>query len=460
MKPYLFIFRRDLRLQDNTAINWLIDNNKDMSFAFIYDKRQINESNNEYFSHKSVQFLAESLYDLQKNINKIGNGTLNFFYGITEEVIEDLINNNDIEGIVINEDYTPFSIKRDNKIKELCKKYKLDYRQFIDIPLFNFKNIITKKGDAYKRFKWFHETTKSMSVEKPRDLSKKITKLYKLKSKYSCQINLIDTKYINSDTIFVNGGRSNALLMLENVKTLHDYKAIRQTPLLKDKKTSTHLSAYNKYGCISIRELFYKIYELFGRDHELIRQLVWRDFYYNIVYFYPESFTNSNSYLNNFPWNDDEKLFKKWCDGNTGFPFIDASMRQLNKEGYMSNRGRLCCSSFLIKNLHIDWRKGEKYFANKLVDYDPSQNNGNWQWVSSTAYESQAYYRFINPDKDLIKFDNNCWYVKKYISELKNVECKNIHKAKYINSKYPKKIVDISSSILEYKQISKELKPN
>ena len=459
MKNYLFIFRRDLRIEDNTAINWLLDNDINISFAFIYDRRQIDQSNNEYFSHKSVQFLSESLYDLQKNINKITIDGLNFFYGITEEVIEDIIINNQIDGIAINEDYTPFSIKRDNKIMQICKNYDIDFRQFMDIPLFDFKKIKTKKGDAYKRFKWFFETTKSMNVPKPRDLRSKITKLNKLTSKFNCEIGLIKTKYTNSDSIFVNGGRSNGILLMNEIKNLKDYMAVRQTPIIQGKRTSSHLSAYNKYGCISIRELFNKISSLFGREHELIRQLIWRDFYYNLVYYFPNSFINSNSYLNKFPWNNNPEIFKQWCEGKTGFPFVDASMRQLNQEGYMSNRGRLCCSSFLIKNLHIDWRKGEKYFANKLVDYDPSQNNGNWQWVSSTGYESQAYYRFINPDKDLIKFDINCLYVKKYIPELIDIDCKNIHRGVYPQSGYPNKIVDISATLSDYKQKAKMLKP-
>ena len=137
----------------------------------------------------------------------------------------------------------------------------------------------------------------------------------------------------------------------------------------------------------------------------------------------------------------------------SGYPFVDAGMRQLNREGYMNNRARLCCASFLIKNLHINWRLGEQYFAQQLVDYDPSVNNGNWQWVASSSYESQAYYRYMNPNKDLQKFDNKALYVKKYIPELRNESVNNILLGAYSkNCRYPKKIVNFTDTIEEFKR--------
>ena len=199
---------------------------------------------------------------------------------------------------------------------------------------------------------------------------------------------------------------------------------------------------------------------LYGSDHEIIRQLVWRDFYYNLVFNYPETFLNNDhSYIKGFKWDNNQEYFEKWCNGVTGYPFIDASMRQLNTEGYMSNRGRLACASFLIRNLHIDWKLGEKYFANKLIDYDPSQNNGNWQWVSSSGYESQAYYRYINPEKDLIEFDPKCIYVKKYIDELIDTEYTKILEGQaHQVSSYSEPIVDIKETFTSFKDKVLDLK--
>ena len=252
-----------------------------------------------------------------------------------------------------------------------------------------------------------------MKVYSPENLTSSFNLVFSIRSQYKSKLGLIDRMYNYSPHTFVKGGRKEALKVLSaNLPNLANYKAVRQIPLMR-KNTSSHMSAYNKYGCVSIRELYKRIVELYDSEHELIRQIVWRDFYYNLVYNYPETFEGNHSYINTYEWSNNKSDFEKWCSGNTGFPFVDAGMRQLNKEGYMPNRFRLVCASFLIKNLHIDRRWGEKYFARRLVDYDPSQNNGNWQWVSSTGYESQAYYRFINPITDLTKFDIECIYVKK-----------------------------------------------
>jgi len=456
MKKYIFIFRRDLRIVDNTGLNWLANKNIEIYPIFIYNPEQIDKTKNKYFSDRNVQFLSECLMDLDKNIRLFNKKGLNFYYGDTLSVIEDLIRNNDIDGIVLNEDYTPYSIKRDKSIKDVCQKFKKDYTQFFDSPLYYFYDIKTKGGSAYKRFKWFYESTKEMSVSKPIDLRTKMKFINGgLKSKYESSLKFINSRFSHSNKAFVLGGRKNALNVLsKNLPNLKNYKAVRQIPLMK-KNTSTYLSAYNKYGCISIRELYYKVKELFGDEHELIRQIVWRDFYYNLIYYYPESFNGEHSYVNNINWSKNKEHFKKWCDGKTGFPFIDAGMRQLNSEGYMPNRLRLACANFLIKNLHIHWREGEKYFATRLIDYDPAQNNGNWQWVSSTGFESQAYYRFINPDTDLLKFDPECLYVKKYIDELKKYKCEDIHSKTEI---YLPKIVDVKDSIKLFKNMVSEAK--
>ncbi len=458
---YLFIFRRDLRLVDNKGINYLIENKIQFHPIFIMDPIQINKELNPYFSHRSVQFLHESLKDLDREIKKNNKNGLKIFYGNTLEVIKDILTNNKISGICFNEDYTPYSVKRDNDIKNICLKYSIKCNTQPDICLYDFKKIKTKSNKPYKRFKWFYITTKKMNVENPVNLTNHINiSNSEIISSFTSNLNLMSSKYTHSANAIVFGGRKNGLqIMKKNVSSLRNYKAVRQVPLIIGKPTSTLLSAYNKYGCISIRELYHLVNKLYGKEHEIIRQLVWRDFYYNIVFFYPEIFIlNKHSYSEKMIWNENKIQFKAWCEGKTGFPFIDSSMRQLNKEGYMSNRGRLACSSFLIKNLQIDWKKGEKYFANKLIDYDPSQNNGNWQWVSSTGFESQAYFRFINPEKDLLNFDPKCVYVKKYIDELKDVDYQDILSGninKYTS--YPSPIIDIKNSFEEYKNKVKYL---
>ena len=455
----IFIFRRDLRLQDNVGINNLIRNNSKILPIFIYDKKQIDRENNGYFSDKCVQFLAESLYSLKKNIEE-NNGKLFFFYGDTLKIIDNLIKNNAINSINFNEDYSIFSVTRDKKIYDLCQKNNLECNISMDIPLYNFKNIRTKSGNPYKKFKWFHTQTLNLNVNLPEDLHKNALfekNIFLKKKNYSCEYELIYEKYDNNDNIIVKGGRENGIkLMNNNIKNLNKYNEIRSFPIYNKTNTTSFMSAYNKFGCISIRELYYHIMNVLGDNgFELIRQIVWRDFYYNIVYNYSETFEgNKESDVYNVKWENNEEKFYKWCNGLTGFPFVDAGMRQLKQEGYINNRVRLCCANLLVKNLHIDWRLGEKYFAQQLVDYDPCQNNGNWQWVASTGYESQAYYRYMNPDKDMERYDPECIYIKKYIEELQDETIKNIKKGTYNQTcKYPQRIVDLKESLNQFKNL-------
>lgn len=208
------------------------------------------------------------------------------------------------------------------------------------------------------------------------------------------------------------------------------------------------LSAHNKFGTCSIREVYYAIADTFSKEHTLIRELYWRDFFTHVAWNFPYVFGESfHKKFDKLKWSTNAKAFKAWCDGKTGFPVVDAAMRQLNSTGYMHNRARLIVSSFLTKDLHIDWRLGEKYFAQKLVDYDPAVNNGNWQWSASTGCDAQPYFRIFNPWLQQKKFDPICAYIKEWVPELKSVDTKIIHnwfdQAKQING-YPLPIVDHS----------------
>ena len=215
-------------------------------------------------------------------------------------------------------------------------------------------------------------------------------------------------------------------------------------------RNTTHLSAYIKFGCISIREVYHLIKQTFGIDHGIIRELIWREFFAHILYAYPE--VVGQSYQTKFrelKWDNKTEYFEKWTHGMTGFPIVDACMRELNTTGYMHNRGRMTTASFLIKTLLIDWRFGEQYFARQLTDYDIASNNGNWQGISGTGVDMKPYFRDMNPWIQSKKFDKYAEYIKKWVPELTNVEPSDIHiwydkwnDAKYKNITYPKPIVD------------------
>jgi deoxyribodipyrimidine photo-lyase len=243
--------------------------------------------------------------------------------------------------------------------------------------------------------------------------------------------------------LMVNGGRINGLKQLkQSAQTQKHYPNTRNVFAVN----TSQLSAYIKFGCVSVREVYRQFVHSFGIKSEIIRQLIWRDFYAHVLFGYP----NYKSSLKSVRWSNNERHFDLWCKGMTGFPIVDASMRQLNSTGWMHNRGRLVVSSFLVKTLLIDWKWGEQYFANKLVDYDVASNNGNWQWISGSGVDSMPYYRVFNPWTQSEKYDPDAEYIKKWIPELKDVDPKiihkwDVHKNTGVKIDYPAPIVDFST---------------
>jgi deoxyribodipyrimidine photo-lyase len=213
-------------------------------------------------------------------------------------------------------------------------------------------------------------------------------------------------------------------------------------------RPTSHLSAYIKYGCVSIRE----VYKTFRSNHEFIRQLYWRDFYANIVYAFPHVLGHPlKKNYNGIRWTNSERLFNAWKTGTTGIPILDAAQRQLLTEGWCHNRGRMISSSMLTKIFLIDWRKGEQFYAQHLVDYDVANNSGGWQWSSSVGADAQPYFRYFNPYLQSKEHDPDCEYIKKYVPELKDVPPKDIHNwetewVNYKDTKYMKPIVDYAEA--------------
>ena len=250
-----------------------------------------------------------------------------------------------------------------------------------------------------------------------------------------------------NNEILVRGGRTEALNRLKTaITTQKQYDKKRDFFIEK----TTFLSAYIKFGCVSIREVYSAFKNEFGLNHGLIRELLWREFFAHVLYAYPEVVGRSyQPRYRGIKWNNSSAQLEKWKRGQTGIPIVDACMRQLNTTGYMHNRGRMTVASFLVKTLLIDWRHGEKYFAQKLTDYDIASNNGNWQGISSTGVDMKPYYRDMNPWIQGMKFDREAEFIKKWVPELTSVDAKDIHRwlvecsnPKYKDIKYPKPIVD------------------
>lgn len=453
-KKSLFIFRRDLRLQDNNGLRAALAQSNSVIPCFIFDPRQVGKEN-EYRSENAIQFMVESLIDLDKQLHA-HDGKLYLFYGSPEKIIAQLIKQEKIEAVFCNQDYTPFSIKRDKEIEKVCHKLGVVFHTFHDTLLNPPENIMTGNGTPYTIFTAFFKKASDAPVTLPIAL--------RTSNFYTESIKIAEPKMIlkkispsSNKEIAVNGGSSEACKILAKINRLKTYTSTHDIPAIP----TSHLSAHLKFGTISIREAYATIAKKLGRSHPLIRQLYWRDFFTYVANHSPFVFGHAyHEKYDTLKWSYSKKDFAAWCEGRTGFPIVDAGMRQLNQTGYMHNRVRMIVASFLTKDLHIDWQWGEKYFATQLVDYDPALNNGNWQWCASTGCDAQPYFRIFNPWLQQKKFDPECEYIKQWIPELKKVDARIIHnwfKANTKISDYPKPMVDhaIESKIakLMYKKV-------
>lgn len=447
----LFIFRRDLRLEDNIGLINALKLSNQVLPCFIFNKEQVC-SNNIYRSDNAIQFMTESVIDLKNSLIKRG-GNLYLFYGNNLEIIDKINKNLNIDAIFVNRDYTPYSKIRDQEILNFCDKNKISFNSYSDLLLNEPEDIKSKSGKDYLIFTPFYKACLKKEVLKP--IKNMHANFYKEDIDFKEQ-SIPENLFIYNDKILLKGGRSNGLKLVAHLKNFNDYKVKRDYLFY----ITTLLSAHIKFGTYSIREIYWHIANDFGKGHELIRQLYWRDFFTHIAFNHPKVFGNTyKEQYNDIKWKNDKDLFNLWCSGQTGFPIVDAGMRQLNQSGYMHNRARLIVSSFLVKDLNINWQWGEKYFAQKLIDYDPSVNNGNWQWIASTGVDSQPYFRIFNPWIQQKKFDPNCVYIKKWVPELQNLDIKIIHNwhnqadkfNKIVNYKAP--IINHKNAIIESKRL-------
>tara|TARA_X000000950_G_scaffold287850_1_gene401949 strand:+ start:144 stop:1502 length:1359 start_codon:yes stop_codon:yes gene_type:complete len=434
-------------MDDNTTLNQMSKTlNEQIIPIFIFTPEQIKREKNPYFSNNLVQFMCNSLKNLNNEYKKKG-GCLSLFEGDIIYVLKNIKTYYNIKSVGFNRDYSPYSIERDIKIMEWCKleNIKLFLKEDMLLVDIDSHKQLNSNYKPYKVFTPFMRYEKS-KCSKPRSIDKYIPKISSfalIKSRYYIPINSIDKFYTKNKNALVREIKY-ASKILSVLNTQKEYAMKRNFLTYK----TSQLSAYINLGIVSIRQVYYKIIEVLGIDSPIITELYWRDFYYNILFFYPHITQQSfRPEYDNIAWNDPGKEFELWKEGKTGFPIVDACMRQLNKTGYMHNRGRMIVASFLTKDLLINWREGERYFANKLIDYNISANNGGWQWAAGSGTDAQPYFRIFNPWTQMKDYDPDCNYVKEWIPELRDIPAKEIHKwyeynLKYPNIKYPAPILD------------------
>tara|TARA_A100001015_G_C15034338_1_gene735173 strand:- start:2492 stop:3865 length:1374 start_codon:yes stop_codon:yes gene_type:complete len=451
----IFIFRRDYRIFDNSGLIKCCEDSDEVLLLFIFTPEQI--KNNEYFSSNSFQFLIESLEDLENDLfNK--NIKLHYFFDDNVKVLKKIKNLYNYDKVYINQDYTPYAIQREKEIENYLLKENKELILTQDYLLSYIGEFCKKDGGAYEVYGAFRKYTKQFKIRKE-NTKFEISKYKFISIKDGIKLKDLDKYYKKNPKKMIKGGRNFALKILKKASEFSGYEEYRDQ---LDYET-THLSAYIKYGNLSIREVYHKFVVKFGDDFGIINQLFWREFYFYIGYYNPRVLEGKSLKLkyDKIKWVNNPIFIEAWKKGETGFPVVDAAMRQLNTIGYMHNRGRLIVSSLLIKILQTDWRIGEKYFAQNLTDYDPLVNNGNWQWGAGSGADSQPYFRIFNPWTQSKKFDPNCVYIKKWIPELKSVPNKEIHQwdkyfQNYKSLKYPGPITKYETARIEIQNIYKD----
>ena len=450
MSKAIFIYRRDLRVLDNTSLLDASRNHDVVLPIFIFTKEQLID--NPFKSDNCVQFMMSCLELLNKDLKKLGS-RLFYFFGNPVDVLDQLLDEFDYSAVYVNEDYTPYSIERDSKIEKFCKKNKIDFCSNEDVLLNPIGSIRTNNDKLFNKFGKYYEKASKIKVREPDESKIKnfISGKTKFKSEFKEDIHQFyePNPHIHSlaDPTILDG-------IVEEFDT---YNRDRDTLSYE----TTHLSAYIKFGQVSIRQVHREFSKLNKNSSVLMQQLYWRDLFYNIGYEYGHVFTtygNAREKFDKFEWPNDDSYFMSFANGCTGYPIIDSSIKQLLTTSYMHNRGRLLVANFLIKVLHNDWKRGERFFAQNLIDYDPCVNSGNWGWMLSGIIQ-QSIYIVFNPSEQSKKHDPDCIYIKKWIPQLKDVPSKHIHNwqenwHKYANIiDYPRPIVDFKVQKEKWKKM-------
>jgi deoxyribodipyrimidine photo-lyase len=395
----IFWFRRDLRLEDNVGLFQALRSKYLVIPLFIFDDSILDSLPK---NDARVGFIHESLSKINTQLQEIGSSLL-VKKGITIDVWQSLLKEYDVKEVFFNKDYEPYAIQRDTAICELLETNHTITYSFKDQVIFEEKEITKADGLAYTVYtpfknKWL-EKYKLMAPVQEYDTEAYFSNFHK-------------NSFPFPSLEQIGFEESHIKVKSHNLKFISNYQDIRDFPALD--KTS-YLSPHLRFGTVSIRKL---VNWAFHKNDVFLSELIWREFFMQILFSFPKVVTqNFKSAYDGIQWRNNEEDFKRWCSGTTGYPMVDAGMRQLNETGYMHNRVRMVVASFLIKHLMIQWQWGEAYFAEKLLDYDMSANVGNWQWAAGTGCDAAPYFRVFNPEIQQKKFDEKGIYIRKWIKE-------------------------------------------
>lgn len=398
----IFWFRRDLRINDNHGLYRALQSGLPVLPLFIFDKNILDRLENKH--DRRVQFIHAHCMHLNTLFQEYNSG-LHTEYGIPIDVWRALADKYDIKSVYTNHDYEPYAIQRDVEIQQFLDSKSISFHSFKDQVIFEKSEVVKSDGTPYTVFTPYSRVWKSKYVQE------KITNYPSenlLANVYKVDTSLLSLEYIGFKIV-----DSNLEIMPKwQPNTIQNYHTTRNIPA--DEHGTTRLSVHLRFGTISIRKLVQKAILL---NDSWLNELIWREFFMQILYHFPKVVSQSFKVkYDKIPWRNNEIEFQLWCLGKTGYPIVDAGMRELNETGFMHNRVRMIVASFLTKHLLIDWRWGEAYFAEKLLDYELSANNGNWQWAAGTGCDAAPYFRVFNPSEQARKFDPNTLYINKWLS--------------------------------------------
>ncbi|WP_348661333.1 cryptochrome/photolyase family protein [Croceibacter atlanticus] len=414
-KVSIFWFRRDLRLDDNVGFLEALKADYPVLPLFIFDKDILDKLPE---NDARVTFIFETLQEMRKELQDDYDSSLAMFHDTPEKVFKSLVKDYQVQEVFTNRDYEPYAKERDTSIKELLSNNDISFNTYKDQVIFEKDEVVKKDGDPYLVYTPYKNTWKENFKD------------HTLKIHYTSQHldNTVKNTRLPNVSLSEMGFKKSSISFPEydtSPTLIENYNDTRNFPA---KDGTSNLSPHLRFGTVGIRKIYKKAID--AKDETFWNELIWREFFMQILYHFPETVNNAfKKKYDRIEWRNNEDEFEKWKTGTTGYPLVDAGMRQLNETGLMHNRVRMVVGSFLCKHLLIDWRWGEAYFAEKLLDYEMSSNVGNWQWVAGSGVDAAPYFRIFNPTTQIDKFDKNKTYINHWVKE-------------YNTDKYPEKMVD------------------
>ncbi|MBS1587825.1 MAG: deoxyribodipyrimidine photo-lyase [Bacteroidetes bacterium] len=399
--------RRDLRLDDNAALYYALCAGVPVLPLFIFDTEILDDLKDR--QDRRVSFIYDTIAQLHEELKGMGSG-MRAMHGKPLDCFKQLASEYDIAAVYTNNDYEPYAMARDKTVAEFLHEQNIAFRSYKDQVIFEKDEVVKDNGEPYNVYTPYSRKWK----EKLNDFYLKSypTEKYFQHFLQHRAMAIPTLKDIGFERAEYDVGEPKL-----NKEIAKDYGETRNFPAING---TTRLGVHLRFGTVSVRQLAREVQAL---NPQLLNELIWREFFQMILWHYPQVVTQSfRKEYDKIVWRNNEQEFEKWCKGETGFPIVDAGMRELNATGFMHNRVRMVVASFLTKDLLIDWRWGEAYFAEKLMDYDLASNNGNWQWAAGTGCDAAPYFRVFNPQLQAEKFDPNAEYIRKWVPEYESLE--------------------------------------